>query len=180
MDQSIERWRPVPAWESFYEVSDHGRVRTVPRWVRAGGGQRRIPERILRPSCPAHGYQQVIFTRSVPANERRTFLVHLLVVRTFRGERPEGYECDHVDGNRCNNHLSNLQWVTVQENNDRKNASLQGNTKGEQNPHARLTAEAVLDIRQRRGEPRSAVAADHDIRPGTVTDIWKRRSWAHL
>lgn len=41
---------------------------------------------------------------------------HSLVCEAYHGERPTGYECDHIDGDPHNNHASNLEWVTPEEN----------------------------------------------------------------
>jgi len=47
----------------------------------------------------------------------KMYLVHRLVLLLFRGECPDGYECDHIDRNPSNNHINNLRWVTKSENN---------------------------------------------------------------
>ena len=41
---------------------------------------------------------------------------HILVCTAFHGERPEGYECDHVNGNNLDWSADNLRWVTKEEN----------------------------------------------------------------
>lgn len=47
---------------------------------------------------------------------RKTQLVHQLVLKTFVGPRPKGYDSCHGDGDKSNNHLSNLRWDTRSEN----------------------------------------------------------------
>jgi len=46
----------------------------------------------------------------------KTHTVHKLVMEAFIGKRPKGMECNHKDGNKTNNSLSNLEWVTPSEN----------------------------------------------------------------
>lgn len=54
-------------------------------------------------------------------NYKKTkYLVHRLVLEAFVGSCPENMECDHIDRNRTNNHLTNLRWVTRSENNRNK------------------------------------------------------------
>jgi len=46
--------------------------------------------------------------------------IHLLVLNIFKGKKPEGYEARHLDGNKQNNHINNLEWGTKKENTDDK------------------------------------------------------------
>lgn len=63
------------------------------------------------------GYHQVSI-RKTGFNEKIGFTkyIHELVAEQFIGLRPEGYDIDHVDGNRSNNHYTNLEYVTHSEN----------------------------------------------------------------
>lgn len=65
----------------------------------------------------------------------KLYLVHRLVLQTFTPTDDETLECDHIDGNTINNHLSNLRWVTRAENNRNKH-----------NKYAKLTDTEVLSI----------------------------------
>lgn len=111
MDESSERWFPVPGHEGSYEVSDHGRVRSLDRRVPSGQDRTRIARgRILRPAL-THGHPAVALGR-----ERKEY-VHTLVLQAFVGPAPEGMECCHGDGVRTNNYLGNLRWDTRLGNN---------------------------------------------------------------
>lgn len=46
----------------------------------------------------------------------KNFYIHRLVLLTFVGKPTKGHECAHLDGNKFNNHISNLKWVTRKEN----------------------------------------------------------------
>jgi hypothetical protein len=111
VSDGTERWLPVPGYETAYEVSDHGRVRSLDRRVPSGQGKTRIARgRILRPSL-VHGHPAVSLGRV------RKEYVHALVLQAFVGPAPDGMECCHGDGVRTNNHLSNLRWGTRLSNN---------------------------------------------------------------
>ena len=90
MDQSIERWRPVVGYEGFYEVSDHGRVRSVDRqvWVEEPTRSywRRYRQRVLAPSINRGGYAVVGLAAK---GERITKTIHGLVLRAFVGPCPD-------------------------------------------------------------------------------------------
>lgn len=66
---------------------------------------------------------------SLSTGEKRTMSIHKLVARTFIGERPKGYDIDHKDGNKLNNHVSNLHYVTRKEN--QLNPNNHGKTNGQ-------------------------------------------------
>lgn len=99
-------WVPVVGYEGLYEVSDRGRVRSIPRPSTKGG--------ILRQGVNKRdGYPSVKLSRE----GRKTHLaVHVLVITAFRGVRSEGAECRHLNGDRTDNRLENLQWGTSAEN----------------------------------------------------------------
>lgn len=109
-----EVWRPVVGFEGLYEVSDHGRVRSVERFVRGKAGVRspRV-SRVLALSANTHGYLHVSLSRE---NKRRTAYVHGLVLQAFVGPRPEGLEACHQDGDKTNNAIGNLRWDTRSQN----------------------------------------------------------------
>jgi hypothetical protein len=91
-------------------VSDLGRVRSLDR-IDARGS--RIKGRVLSPAHRANGYLQVGLHRGGKLYMR---MVHALVCEAFRGLRPDGKEVRHLDGDKLNNHVSNLRWGTRSEN----------------------------------------------------------------
>lgn len=109
-----EKWAEVPGWEGFYAVSTMGRVKSLARSVPGRPGVMiNRKERLLKTSPNGDGYPQVSLSRN---NKRTTTGVHLLVATTFHGLCPEGMECRHLDGDKSNNDIQNLQWGTRSEN----------------------------------------------------------------
>lgn len=108
-----EQWLPVAGWESSYEVSNHGRVRSVRRntYRRDGavcpvGGKVLSPTGKKRPQVKLYsGHREYIFRQ-----------IHILVLEAFVGPRPLGMFGLHADDNPHNNHLNNLRWGTPSEN----------------------------------------------------------------
>lgn len=110
----IEIWKPVTNWEGYYEVSNHGRVRSldVDRLDRNGRAWRKKGCIHGEHSKP-NGYIYVNL-KSAPRKQRR--YVHQLVLESFVGPRPAGHEACHENGIRSDNRLENLRWDTVSEN----------------------------------------------------------------
>lgn len=106
MSDLVERWLPVVGFEGRYEVSNHGRVRSLNHvFVRKDGRRHRWSGRILATPLDDKGYPQVNIGR-------RARRVHTLVLEAFVGLRPSELDCCHGDGDPTNNSLTNLRWDT--------------------------------------------------------------------
>lgn len=104
---AVERWAPVVGWEGLYEVSTHGRVRSLARPGHPHG-------RYLTPHLAKRGgYLSVGLTRSP---KRITAKVHRLVAQAFLGPCPDGLMVRHLDGNPQNPRVENLAYGTASEN----------------------------------------------------------------
>lgn len=119
MTMERERWAPVRGYESLYDVSDLGRVRSLDRatvgHLRETGTRcvRVIRGRLLRTQALPAGYLQVGLFRD---GVRRQVYVHRLVLSAFIGEPPPGHEVCHGPGGPADNRLANLRWGTHAEN----------------------------------------------------------------
>lgn len=113
---SVEQWRPVVGWEGYYEVSDHGRVRSVERViVRKNGTTQRWKPRTRKDGPHGkQGHRGVGLWRDGAITMRT---VHSLVLEAFVEPRPDGVHACHNDGDPTNNHLDNLRWDSRLENN---------------------------------------------------------------
>ena len=113
MNATHEEWRPVVGYEGVYEVSNLGRVKSLPRMTPTRWNTpRHHPGGILKSKvAPTTGYVRVTL---VDANrgKKRYANIHSLVLEAFVGPRPDGLECCHNDGNRLNAELANLRWDT--------------------------------------------------------------------
>jgi L-2-hydroxyglutarate oxidase LhgO len=109
-----EAWRPISAWEGYYEVSNHGRVRSCDRLVQhAKGGMALKNGRLLKLRMDGKGYPFVGLYRSSKGKQER---VHRLVAQAFI-PNPLGLpHVNHMDGNKANPMASNLEWSTHSKN----------------------------------------------------------------
>lgn len=143
-----EQWRSVVGYEGLYEVSNLGRVRSVPRLAccgyRVDGSPhyRQTSAKIMSQKETVGGY---MLTPLYKEGHKRK-LVHRLVLEAFVGPCPPGMEACHADGNPKNNALTNLRWDTPKSNAaDRIRHGTSGI--GESNPRCLLKAWQVSFIR---------------------------------
>ena len=117
IDKMIVRWKSVVGYEGIYEVSSDGQIKRLKRitiYVRRGNRVlSRITEKILIGTINRCGYIQVCIPKDGKCRAR---LVHQLVALTWIGERPEGKQINHKDGDKTNNQIENLEYVTSKEN----------------------------------------------------------------
>lgn len=159
-----ELWKDIPNYPG-YEVSPLGKVRS---W-RIGGSHHRSRRKVplvLKPTPNLNGYMMVSLCRD---KKHRSYAVHRLVLVTFVGPRPNGYQCGHLNGVRTDNRLSNLRWVTAKENAEHR--VIHGTqTHGEQHCASKLTQRQVDAIRKMEGTHVSA-AKRFGVSPSTVSKI---------
>ena len=152
-----EIWKPIPRYDGvrdhYYEVSNLGRIRSV---------------RIIKPYRDADGYPTMNFYYHDEGNERDGYpkrtnrkskgviqkKIHRVVAEAFIGPCPKGFQCHHLNGNRSDNRLENLSWVTPKENTSYR--KIQGTELvGENSPNSKLSNEDVRKIRELLEEGRS-------------------------
>ena len=103
----IEHWKPIPGYEG-YMVSDLGRVKSL-NYHRTG------KEQILIPGKNRKGYLQVQLWKD---GKGKRFFAHRLVWFAFNGPIPEGMQINHLNENKEDNRLENLNLMTCKENNN--------------------------------------------------------------
>jgi len=154
-----EEWREVRGFPC-YEVSDEGRVRNT----RSG--------RVLakRPNKKQKGYLQVLIRDD--KGVVRSPLVHHLVVRAFIGPIPPDLEVNHKDGDKLNNRLDNLEFMTRLEN--AQHALHVLGTYGR-----KLDWQRVRAIRRRLddGVNARAIAAEEGVSPRMIHKIKRNKAW---
>jgi len=169
-----ENWLPVVGYESLYEVSSLGRVRSLDRTSHSIAGWSQLKKgRILVQSPDSDGYLLVNLHKSKTSKSAK---VHALVAAAFIGHRPAGFDVAHNDGSRSHNAVSNLRYATKRENQaDRK---LHGTTcSGQRNGCAKLTADDVAAIRTS-VDTQSSIAKRFGISQTNVSMIKLGKTWA--
>ena len=111
MNNKIEIWKDIPNYKDCYQVSTFGKVRSLDRYVDSKKEFKRFSKgKLLKLEILLNGYIRVRLGKYNPK------LVHRLVGITFIKNINNKPQINHKDGNRSNNNISNLEWVTCSEN----------------------------------------------------------------
>lgn len=108
-DPYSELWKPVKDYEGLYEVSNFGNVRGLAIVTHNGHGSFVKSGKLLRPYVDKDGYL-VVGLRDHGRN--KTAKVHRLVAQAFLPNPKNLPQVNHIDENKANNHLDNLEWCT--------------------------------------------------------------------
>ncbi len=173
---AAEEWRPVVGYEGWYEVSSLGRVRRIAPapGTRAGWIQKAYLHHT--------GYPTVTLSKDGILHH---FTVHRLVALAFLGSPNPGYEVNHKDGNKTHCAVSNLEYVTRQEN--VRHGFILGLNKplprlrGEDAPWAKLTEQQVREIRSLKGSlTMEQIGKRYGVARTTIDHIFRGDSWKHV
>jgi hypothetical protein len=157
-------YKPIPSFPQ-YEVSQGGVVRKV------------SDKSVCKPFLNVDGYVVVAFWHNNKVVHRR---VHRLVMEAWVGK--DSREVNHIDGDKQNNRLSNLEYVTHQENVD--HAVTTGLVRrGEDCAHSKLTDAVVKEIRELHNDAGISLrdlAGMYDVSQEMIVKIVKDRNWRHV
>lgn len=171
----MNAWKDIPGYEGLYQVNLLGQVK------RLGGSVGCKNDRLLKIRLSAGGYKSVALSKNSKPKETA---IHRCLMLAFVGFPPTPlHEVNHKDGNKLNNDLSNLEWVTASEN--MKHAITTGLKKakqGKNNYAAKLTDCKVMEIRRRfaAGERHGNLGKEFGISANHVRDIAAGNKWKHL
>lgn len=109
-EDGYETWKDIAILKGLYQVSSTGRARSLSRFVNhPKGGKKLVTGRILK-LYNSKGYSYLSL------GDHGTYTMHRLIAKTFI-PNPFNKPCDnHIDGDKWNNHVKNLEWVTYSEN----------------------------------------------------------------
>lgn len=128
-----------------------------------------------------NGYMKVrLSSKDLPNGKQHAYSVHRLVLENFRPvENMENLQVNHIDGNKSNNSLSNLEWTTCEEN---IRYAIDNNLRAQVNGAAKLTEEDVLNIieKLKNGQTCCSIAKEYGLCRATIEKIYNGTSWKHL
>lgn len=174
----LEAWKPVLGFEGHFEVSSHGRVRSVDREITRPSGSVHISGRMMKVYVGPQGYRLVRITKGKASKLAR---VPVLVCEAFHGARPAGKFAAHRNGQRIDDRAENLRWLTRKEN-EREKALHGTKPIGSAVHSAVLTEPDVHSIRKlrRAGQSYSQIARSLSVTYEMVRCVCVGRTWKHV
>lgn len=173
-DPALEIWKPVVGYEGYYEVSNFGRVRSLDRVVNLSNNVFRPTKgTIIHPALKPNGYLHLSLKRD---GTKKMFYVHRLVALHFIDNPCDKPEVNHIDFDKTNNRVDNLEWTSRSENN--RHSILHNKAR------QRLSKEDVLDIRRRKavGESCKDVFASYEnqVSFSAFAKAYRGYTWKYL
>ena len=174
MLEKIEKWEPIKGYEGAYEVSSYGRVKSLDRLTHWGKGKNREHiGRILLPNYH-NGYA---FVRLCKGGETHSYKVHRLVAIAFIENKHGKQQVNHLDLNRANNHVDNLEWVTAKENKNHGVINRKPNMPfGEKSKRSKLSNLQRIEIYKawEGGAIKRRLAIKYMVDPKVISQITKK------
>lgn len=177
MADATEKWKWINGYRGYYKVSTWGRIKSVSRVVNRKDGSSFVTSaRILSHQILDKGYHLIHLCRN---KKRKALYVHRVVAEAFLSNPENLPEVNHDDGDKDNNRVVNLEWITHAGN--QKHAAKNGlMASGERNGMSKLTARHVNMIRKRlsAGESQSSIGRRYGVSQSTVSGIKSGLKWS--
>lgn len=162
----LEVWK---RFNDFLEVSNFGNVKSH--------------KKIINGEVCKNGYKRIHVSNN---GTQYKYLVHRLVAETFIENPLNKPQVNHIDGNKQNNKVENLEWVTCSENNKHAYKTNLKSAKGENNGFCKLTEKQVLEIRslyekgKHNGYNANELAKKYNVSSKTILNIINKKIWKHI
>jgi hypothetical protein len=166
--------KEIKGYESIYTINDKGEVYSVPRKGTKGG--------IIKQHITECGYLYVMLCKNM-VTKRKT--IHRLISEAFIENENQKPQVNHIDGNKLNNKISNLEWCTVSENQIHAyKIGLSVPRSGHRNGKAKLEKHQVIEIRdyvisKGRYYGRKELAKKYKVSESTIKDIVNKVSYVY-
>ena len=171
-----EVWKDIEGFEGIYQVSNFGRVKSLDREITNLVGRTYSVKGVVLRQTLRNGYQRVILSLDGKATH---VSVHRLVALAFV-DNPENKEyVHHIDSDKMNNHMDNLEWATPLENSrDARINNLY--ISGSRSPDSKLEIEVIpniLDLYFNKGLFQSEIGEKYNVSQSMISHVIRGESW---
>lgn len=176
-----EEWKDIKGYEGLYQISTHGKIRSLGRYIKSkNNSERFIKGRILKFFRDKQGYLKKDISKN---GKKETCRVHRLVLTAFDRPPKPGEQCNHKDGNKQNNDILNLEWVTAYENERHSIEVLGKSNEGEKSGRTELINDKVKKIKILLKEEKllqKEIAELCNVSEAIINQIKQGKTWKHI
>lgn len=173
-----EIWKEVDGYDGNFHVSSFGRIKSLKRHVFSGGKNRLRKERIICATLHRDGYIKCTIQSN---GNRKTYMVHRLVAKTFIPNPENKPQINHKNGVKSDNTVENLEWCNASENGIHSyKLGLSKATHGELNWKSKLTKLQVIEIRNKYTGKHGEIvkmSREYNISASQIRRIVKNLRW---
>lgn len=182
-----EIWKDIEGYEDLYQISNRGRARSLSRYMSIPKNNHSKKHRkfhkggILETNKPGNrGYAALALYYNAKMSKR--IVVHRLVAKAFIPNPKDKPQINHKDGNKLNNHVNNLEWVTCSENHYHAySMGFRSHLVGNNAPNNKLMEPQVLEIKKLKGKYSGRIIGRmFNISQQHVSRIHSNQAWKHL
>jgi len=174
-----EVWKDIEGYEKLYQVSNKGRIKSLHHGK----------ERIMKLTFDRGGYVHIVLYKNKEKcteedKVRSTYRVHILVARAFIPNPENKPEVNHINGNKWDCNVENLEWVTKKENQEHA-VKLGLQKSGTDSPNSKLTEDKVRDIRENcvpgdKEKGFHAFARKYNVRCSVIQNAYYGRTYRNV
>lgn len=174
-----EIWKDVTGWEGLYQVSNHGRVKSMERkMLDRRGGLKHYKSRVRKINVVVKKKYKCLTVNLAISGRYKTEIVSRLVAKHFIPNPLNKEQVNHIDGDSTNNYVGNIEWATRKEN--AEHSSKNGLVAfGERTGGVKLSDNQVIQIRKSKLS-RRRLAERFSVSQTCVRAVIKRITWKHI
>lgn len=162
-----EIWKPIKGFEGKYLVSDLGRIKSLPNRTRK-------TELILKPQNQTYSFIDLCKDGKV-----KKMTIHRIVAMNFLDNPEDKPQVNHINGDKLDNRVVNLEWSTRSENVKHSYTTGLNSSVGSKNSQCKLTEKEAIEIYNSKARTKD-LSIQYNITQSTICDIRKGRSWTHV
>jgi hypothetical protein len=175
-----EIWKDIPGYENKYQVSNHGRFKSLSRIMLMRGKHPYMSKDVIViGGYNKYGYH-TIGLRKENLAPKKTFIAHRIVAQVFIPNPENKPQVNHINGVKADNRVENLEWNTASENAIHAyNNKLMVGRIGINNPQSKLTELDIIEIRKSNIQQKD-LAIIYKVSRAVICRIKKRKGWNHI